>query len=527
MQGEEEGHAVNREGEGGEETDGKKAMLGAEAGHAVSSEGKGGEADSGEVAEGEGERHAVKREGEEGNGAVGSEGGEAAEGEEEACRYCFEGADAGELISPCQCAGGQKFVHLSCLRRWQRMVLVSQPTHPAFYERDPRHYRCNVCNGPFSCPPPTRLELVASFTGPELGALIEPSCLIAAHESFTRELQRQLDDLPEVLVESSSYAHWCNGVYLITKVEPLEPTVSFTLHSASQLERLRSRLDSSLTITNGGQTLRLLRAGSLANVAEEELAAALEQYHEGMQLVLERVPRPGFGDDHVTAVNLSRPLRRLPSASAVAASVARAKAKFPATANVELTHYNGGPCDGSAISCCLVVGGTGRGWSVVYGDDPLCAALECAHARSLVRSEAQGEVRGGQTVRLAGLRARPELNGERGIALRFLDEEGRWAVRLADGEAKKLKPQNLVPLEGADGRVFCFWGDAQWSRTQLLGEIARGHWGLCRASVAEITTPPDQRRRGLEGRLVFAPDTEMMEDFIRDGARQMELERCE
>ncbi|KAL3899965.1 MAG: hypothetical protein SGPRY_012548, partial [Prymnesium sp.] len=75
-----------------------------------------------------------------------------------------------------------------------------------------------------------------------------------------------------------------------------------------------------------------------------------------------------------------------------------------------------------------------------------------------------------------------------------------------------------------EGRVFCFWGDAQWSRTQLLGEIARGHWGLCRASVSEITSSPSERRDCLDGRLVFAPDTDMMEDFIRDGARRMELE---
>jgi E3 ubiquitin-protein ligase DOA10 len=59
--------------------------------------------------------------------------------EEELCRYCFEGEDdeAGELLRDiCACAGGQRCVHLSCLRRWQRMVLVSQPTHPAFYQDD-------------------------------------------------------------------------------------------------------------------------------------------------------------------------------------------------------------------------------------------------------------------------------------------------------------------------------------------------------------------------------------------------------
>ena len=50
------------------------------------------------------------------------------EDDEMLCRYCFEGTEAGPLISPCDCRGDQMYVHLSCLRRWQRTVLVSQPT---------------------------------------------------------------------------------------------------------------------------------------------------------------------------------------------------------------------------------------------------------------------------------------------------------------------------------------------------------------------------------------------------------------
>ena len=42
--------------------------------------------------------------------------------EEVLCRYCFEGPEEGEMLSGiCACAGGQKHVHLDCLRRWQRM----------------------------------------------------------------------------------------------------------------------------------------------------------------------------------------------------------------------------------------------------------------------------------------------------------------------------------------------------------------------------------------------------------------------
>ena len=73
--------------------------------------------------------------------------------------------------------------------------------------------------------------------------------------------------------------------------------------------------------------------------------------------------------------------------------------------------------------------------------------------------------------------------------------------------------------------VMVFWGDAQWSRAQLLGEIARGSWGMCRAGVSELLLEPEKRRRGLDGRLAFAPITEMSDDYVRDAQGQMELLR--
>lgn len=39
---------------------------------------------------------------------------------EAVCRYCFEGADEGELLSPCMCKGNQRWVHAVCLIKWQR-----------------------------------------------------------------------------------------------------------------------------------------------------------------------------------------------------------------------------------------------------------------------------------------------------------------------------------------------------------------------------------------------------------------------
>jgi hypothetical protein len=138
-----------------------------------------------------------------------------------------------------------------------------------------------------------------------------------------------------------------------------------------------------------------------------------------------------------------------------------------------------------------------------------------------------GAVRGGQQVRLHGLQTAASLNGELGVALRYEESSGRWLVRLRDGEGKKVKVGNLEPVGEGHGSVYVFWGDAQWSRAQLLGEIARGSWGLCRAGISELIAPPEERYRGLTGRLAYAPLTEMSDDYIRNAQGEMEAIRAE
>eukprot|EP00656_Telonema_subtile_P017301 TRINITY_DN1925_c0_g1_i2.p1 TRINITY_DN1925_c0_g1~~TRINITY_DN1925_c0_g1_i2.p1 ORF type:complete len:494 (+),score=83.67 TRINITY_DN1925_c0_g1_i2:157-1638(+) len=39
---------------------------------------------------------------------------------------------------------------------------------------------------------------------------------------------------------------------------------------------------------------------------------------------------------------------------------------------------------------------------------------------------------------------------------------------------------------GSTIEVKCVWGCVRWSRVQLLGELARGDWGMCRASATDI-----------------------------------------
>jgi hypothetical protein len=347
--------------------------------------------------------------------------------------------------------------------------------------------------------------------------------------------------------------HWIGGCYLITKVDESEQTVSLRLHARDELVSLRGRLGDSARFSVRGSSLHLLPVGPLAPAgevsdaqllvrvdaiaADESLVNAEGDFADPLELTFTHDPPLNCGDDHVTAVNLTRPrkLRELSGSQRALIEAAhkdvaeKFKSHDPSAPAFAVEHYLGGPCTPSAVACCVVTGGGGCGWTVVHkgGRKGVAAAIELALSRSVVRCAEQGVIRGGQAVRLHSLQARKDLNGMVGIALRFKGANGRWLVRLADGDGKQLKPSNLLPLDGAGGGgggevgcsrgacVMCYWGDAQWSRTQLLGEIARGHWGLCRASVAELVVPPVGRRSGLEGRLVYAPETMMTEDFMR------------
>lgn len=74
-------------------------------------------------------------------------------------------------------------------------------------------------------------------------------------------------------------------------------------------------------------------------------------------------------------------------------------------------------------------------------------------------------------VRVSGLKAKPELNGQAGRLLKFDEEKGRWQTKLDSGKMLEIKPDNLEPLEGngksypeeGDGSVVFALGDPQTS----------------------------------------------------------------
>jgi len=65
------------------------------------------------------------------------------------CRFCLEKDERkSALVSPCKCKGSQKYVHIHCLKRWQKTLLVERIRYAE------AAYTCSVCKSKFSIEPP-------------------------------------------------------------------------------------------------------------------------------------------------------------------------------------------------------------------------------------------------------------------------------------------------------------------------------------------------------------------------------------
>ena len=280
-----------------------------------------------------------------------------------------------------------RWVHELCLRRWQRMILVSQPTHPSFQTEDERHHKCNVCMANYTCAPPTRGDLMASFTGPEIAALVAEGCIIASRDSFSEYLEASRNS---TIFFPRSSSHWIRGVYLITSVTPDTEEQTIPVSDQRFLEQLRSQLDDNLEFSIHGKRLRLTSGGSLFGVPPENRATALAALQAPVELVFASVVPPTFSDDHIAAVNLTNPI--LPPVGGreriiIDRAVQNACRRFPGASRVQLTHFNGGPCVQNEVMACVVLGGATRGWTV---KNDLEDAILLAHSRGVRRYPNQG-----------------------------------------------------------------------------------------------------------------------------------------
>ena len=431
-----------------------------------------------------------------------------ASADEAACRYCFEGR--GELIAPCGCRGGQRYVHLECLRRWQRSLfktfLIAESTHPALYREaeDPRMRQCGVCKSPFAVPPPTRKEMMVEFTGEEIAGQLRVGTVLGISPTHSARLERS---------PNGDYGDFVRSVYLLVAVEVDDGSLTLTLSSNAEVDALRQRLDETMSaVLENGRRFRLgeiRRRGGVVRGAD--CSWALRTLEAPAAAVLRAVEdRTGAGgDDFIVGVNLNAPAARTTSCR-----------------GVELVHRVGGVCGADRRSCLLVPGGDeASGFTTIFcgaseliaeSTDSIASAAERAEratARAVglasrrAREQAHGGVVGGQRVRVVGLREAAAYNGALGVAIAFA--EARWRVRLPDGSLKSLRPENVESAEprAFAGRVLVFWGDSRWSRTQLLGEVARRQWCVARATCEDVLAA--DRHARLAARGVSAAESEM------------------
>jgi hypothetical protein len=89
------------------------------------------------------------------------------------CRFCFVGEDEewevdsrrggsrsatdGCLVSPCRCSGTQKWVHVGCLRQWQRVSVSSSGAVQK---------KCMVCHQKFRLPRPPMADFLSQWFSP-------------------------------------------------------------------------------------------------------------------------------------------------------------------------------------------------------------------------------------------------------------------------------------------------------------------------------------------------------------------------
>eukprot|EP00929_Paragymnodinium_shiwhaense_P087155 TRINITY_DN47435_c0_g1_i1.p1 TRINITY_DN47435_c0_g1~~TRINITY_DN47435_c0_g1_i1.p1 ORF type:complete len:558 (+),score=151.90 TRINITY_DN47435_c0_g1_i1:61-1734(+) len=450
------------------------------------------------------------------------------EAEEKSCRYCFEGEEAGELIDPCSCAGGLKWVHLACLRRWQREVLVSQPTHPEHYDDDLRHRCCNVCKAEFTCKPPTRLELMQSFTGEELASLVKERCIIGTHKKFSSELQRQQGTLPEHLREQTIDRHWIDGVFLIsTVVADCGAPVLMTIPSQQDAATFARLVTDSWTWQLQGRLYRIVFAGDLADGKggdDAQKRAAIENLQAPCKVKLVPIDDADIGEDGIVAVNLTRPFdvnAEVHVAKQYAYRLSLRKA-FPEGEFLlaPVTHFIGGPCRPHKPECAVVI--TGRESYHIY--NKLVDALKAA--QSLCKGESPSRERSGSAA------VEEELAEPTAKRTRVADDAATTGTAAGGADASSAAAADTTAAPGvaaaaprSDIRVLVFWGTAGWSRCQLMGEIASGSWGLCTSSNADVMeVAPQDLYSKVYDRLVFAPKTSMSVEYLQVEPTELEQE---
>lgn len=126
------------------------------------------------------------------------------------CRYCLMSDN--KLIKPCSCKGTNQWVHLECLKKWQKTAILSQSTHPKYQTNI--ETICNVCQQPFNFKTINREELMIQYTGEEIVNMINIGYFIVSSKQSSTHNMEIMEKYPEI---KQNLLHWTNAIYLIIK----------------------------------------------------------------------------------------------------------------------------------------------------------------------------------------------------------------------------------------------------------------------------------------------------------------------
>jgi len=374
---------------------------------------------------------------------------------------------------------------------------------------------------------------MAWMTGPEIPALIEEGCIIASAEDFSQELENQISGLPFVVQNHGLVCrNWIRGVFFIVKVVPDRDSDERLLRLSDQedVAAFLEKLDEdAASIHLRGRKFRVSLAEGSGNYEEAspaERRAAIRALDVPFSVKLRPDVDHDRGEDGVVAVNLTRTLSLSdPSCPEVLLGNIREKVSEAESAvllegecpKFQVQHFIGGPCEETDIGAAIVVNSTTKTYQVLNGARSLEKAFELAEREaSGVQSDTCDTGRGimstSTTASEEPANKRQRVTDATGEASEHDDDEG------SGGDDTEMETHSV--------HVLVFWGYAGWSRCQLMGEIARGSWGLCKGEASDVlslggadlwpTTYP---------RLTFAPKNEMSETYNRERPGEEQRQR--
>lgn len=365
--------------------------------------------------------------------ALQGEGENACVDSDRACRYCL--VDSGELVAPCECRGSSQWVHLACLRQWQKSVLLTQSTHPRYQTRIDEI--CNVCEQPFrdEYKPKSRRDALLEYTGEDIPKLIQKGNLLISSRVKSEKNSELMRQRPSDL--APRLCHFTQAVYLISLCEPYNPNRR-----------------------GGGAVLAV------------NLVQRIEQ-------PLETTSRPvlSVGPDVEVTTHPKREWQRkyLDSVKALQA------AKIIAPSVVE--HYLGGPVEPSEAFVMAELPA-----ELMEDIKQLAAAKSQRHSVSIDPGVSRQLTRHFEIMTpqkvwslVSSLRLKNNIYfGELGTMLGllaniYMQVAPKRVSGTLDGNEDDFSDNGCLL---GDRPLKIYWGYASWNATQLLGEIARRGWGL-------------------------------------------------